>query len=424
MADRIVVLAEGTVEAAGTHEELLQQQRALRGAVRAAGGRLSLMGTRVAVIGAGVVGLACASSCRCRATTSRWSTRVRPANTARSATPAASAARSCVPLGLPGPGSRCPGWLHRSRRAAVHPLRYGLASRPGCGDSSARRLDAARGPHRRCAARAADRDARQMAPAGRACRRARADRSARLRVRVRKRSGVRRRRARPRDPRGARRADRRAHGARHHRVRRRAVATAHAPGRCCPSRATVPIRCACRARSRTRLRAGGARFVERRVTRFRHRRRRVVRVRTDDGAIDDRHRRRRGGRAFARAVVAARQRRAAGNRTRLSRDGRSRQTWRRAFRLRRAKANISSRRWRKACGSRAPSSSPGSTPPPDYRRADALLVKAQRLLPGLRGTNASAGWGIGRRCPTRCRSSAARRMRPMRASRLATVMSA
>ena len=37
MADRILVLAEGEIEAAGTHEELLAAARALRGAVRAAG---------------------------------------------------------------------------------------------------------------------------------------------------------------------------------------------------------------------------------------------------------------------------------------------------------------------------------------------------------------------------------------------------
>ena len=44
MADRIVVLADGTVEAIGTHEELLAAGRALRGAVRAAGGGLSVAG--------------------------------------------------------------------------------------------------------------------------------------------------------------------------------------------------------------------------------------------------------------------------------------------------------------------------------------------------------------------------------------------
>ena len=43
MADRILVLADGKVEAMGTHEELLAAGRALRRAVRAAGGGLSLI---------------------------------------------------------------------------------------------------------------------------------------------------------------------------------------------------------------------------------------------------------------------------------------------------------------------------------------------------------------------------------------------
>ena len=42
MADRILVLADGAVEAQGTHEELLAQPRPLRRAVRAAGRRLSV----------------------------------------------------------------------------------------------------------------------------------------------------------------------------------------------------------------------------------------------------------------------------------------------------------------------------------------------------------------------------------------------
>ena len=45
MADRIVVLAEGRVEAAGTHEELVSPARPLCGAVRAAGRRLPLAGS-------------------------------------------------------------------------------------------------------------------------------------------------------------------------------------------------------------------------------------------------------------------------------------------------------------------------------------------------------------------------------------------
>ena len=43
MADRIFVLADGKVEATGTHEELLAQPRALRRAVRAAGRRVSVV---------------------------------------------------------------------------------------------------------------------------------------------------------------------------------------------------------------------------------------------------------------------------------------------------------------------------------------------------------------------------------------------
>ena len=40
MADRILVLGGGQIEAAGTHDELMAQQGTLRGAVRVAGGRV------------------------------------------------------------------------------------------------------------------------------------------------------------------------------------------------------------------------------------------------------------------------------------------------------------------------------------------------------------------------------------------------
>ena len=44
MADRILVLAGGRVEAAGTHAELLAAGRAVCGAVRVAGGGISVVG--------------------------------------------------------------------------------------------------------------------------------------------------------------------------------------------------------------------------------------------------------------------------------------------------------------------------------------------------------------------------------------------
>ena len=43
MADRILVLADGKVEAAGTHEELVSQARPLRRALRAAGRGLQMI---------------------------------------------------------------------------------------------------------------------------------------------------------------------------------------------------------------------------------------------------------------------------------------------------------------------------------------------------------------------------------------------
>ena len=184
MADRILVLADGTVEAAGTHEELLRAAGALRRAVRAAGRRVPLMNAHVTVIGAGVVGLACATHLQIRGHAVTVvdpraagrallvrQRRLFQSGVVRAAWPAGTlAAGSGVaagPVGTPG-RSLAPRALACAMAVAV-PARVVAGARQG---------------DRRCAALAADRDARQVAAAGGARRRAGTDRPARLRIRL------------------------------------------------------------------------------------------------------------------------------------------------------------------------------------------------------------------------------------------------